>query len=497
MKYLRILGFALLVAGLSFSGRPAFSQFGGLGNIPVQSALIAAGNSGSAITGVPPQGHGTGESLAPTEGGLGEAQSINCGGCGCENAEHKNLRQTITDQEAATRKHTDDKFKEHQRWLTDDFYQQWVMTAMKMMAEQLVTNGMNQMLAVGSFLDAKDQLETQRLYQQHQAEARTDYQPTVDACVWGTAMEHITSTDRHATLAAHVLAKHGLDRQLGNDQSAAADGPEADANARLTFVRSLYCNPNDNAKEMTYICPNVGQSSMYINRDIDYSRYMGDSPTLNIDLTDTKLTGDEQDLLALQNYLYVNHPFSRLTMEQLKTQEGQEVWMLMRSVMAKHAVAENSFDNIMALKATAAPGNESNAQLISIIYQRMGLGDYDAQKMITGHDSGAGGNDSNDMSPPLDKPSYYALLQTLSQAVYQNPSFYVNLYDTSANIDRKNVAMQAIGLMVDRESFNSELREEGILSQILEAEVNKAQTRHEDAISRMKRNQSINQGQAQ
>ena len=66
-------------------------------------------------------------------------------------SEHKDGRTFITDQ-----------FKKHQNWLIDDFFKKHVFPAMADMTVQLVSVGMQQVMAIGMFLDAEQQLETQR-----------------------------------------------------------------------------------------------------------------------------------------------------------------------------------------------------------------------------------------------------------------------------------------------------------------------------------------------
>ncbi|MFP4098408.1 MAG: hypothetical protein ACLFU1_06450 [Alphaproteobacteria bacterium] len=51
--------------------------------------------------------------------------------------------------------------------------------------------------------------------------------------------------------------------------------------------------------------------------------------------------------------------------------------------------------------------------------------------------------------------------------MYESPRFFARLYDTPANIQRKSVAMKAIELMLDRALFESELRQEMLLSVML------------------------------
>ena len=113
----------------------------------------------------------TGTAVAATKlsGGadLADGSIVTCGGCACEDADQVATRQHIVDDYKAT-----DEFitaavrSENMEWILEDFFKTYFVRALKMMTEQLVTNGMNQMMAVGAILDAKTQLETQRLFQQ-------------------------------------------------------------------------------------------------------------------------------------------------------------------------------------------------------------------------------------------------------------------------------------------------------------------------------------------
>lgn len=72
-----------------------------------------------------------------------------------------------------------------------------------------------------------------------------------------------------------------------------------------------------------------------------------------------------------------------------------------------------------------------------------------------------------------ENPSYYAQLELLSKKIYQNPDFFANLYDKPTNVKRKSTAMKAIELMLDRALFESELRQEMMLSVMLSSKLNK------------------------
>ena len=85
-----------------------------------------------------------------------------------------------------------------------------------------------------------------------------------------------------------------------------------------------------------------------------------------------------------------------------------------------------------------------------------------------------GGTLDDGLAPGL-RPSYFALMEVLAQKIYLDAEFFTNLYDKPANVQRKEVAMQAINLMLERDMHKSELRSEMVLSVWLELELMKYQ----------------------
>ena len=67
-----------------------------------------------------------------------------------------------------------------------------------------------------------------------------------------------------------------------------------------------------------------------------------------------------------------------------------------------------------------------------------------------------------------DNPSYYSQMEMLTKIMYQHPNFYTNLYDKPANVDRMNASMQAIGLIQQRDRHESQMRQEMLISQLVE-----------------------------
>ena len=79
-------------------------------------------------------------------------------------------------------------------------------------------------------------------------------------------------------------------------------------------------------------------------------------------------------------------------------------------------------------------------------------------------------------------PSYFAQMEVLTHKLFEDPEFFVNLYDTPANVERIGVTLQALKLMQDRDRFESSLRREMLLSLILELQIRDRQGRVEAAI---------------
>ena len=139
-------------------------------------------------------------------------------------AMHTKTQQTVN-------QHTDAEFRRHHRWMEgDDFFSQSLGSAIFKMAEQFSAIALQQMQIVGSFLDAKHQMETNRLFQQLAAQAHKDYHPSEGLCTIGTAARNLPGSERDGEMAALVLARRSQDRQLMNANSSGAEGawPEAE-----------------------------------------------------------------------------------------------------------------------------------------------------------------------------------------------------------------------------------------------------------------------------
>lgn len=368
---------------------------------------------------------------------------------------------------------------QEQNFIVEDFFEDYWLRALAELTNFLSSFGMYQVEIVGTFFDAKSQLETRRLFFELQAEAHKDYHPSDDFCWFGTSSRSLASSDSRARLNMLAMSEHSLGRQLGYRGAAAAQGVQADKNSRWQKFVNTYCDPKDNSWEgagtgLDLACDRDGFGASVatgaldlgrVNRDVDYTRLIDAPRTLDVDFSagSTAVTENSEDILAMASNLYGhNVPSRALSKKKITTPAAKKLYMDLRSVVAKRNVAESSFNAIVSMKSAGTNGDASatsqpdvGAYMAAIIKDLMPTGTPDDEiYAILG-----------------ENPSYYAQLEVLSKKIYQNPDFIANLYDTPANVKRKSVAMKAIGLMLDRALFESELRQEMILSVMLSSEL--------------------------
>jgi hypothetical protein len=407
------------------------------------------------------------------------------------------LEQWITDFDEGTywrlTRHVRSEMTAEKIWMISIFWEDNLLPALMLMAEQLTAVAMQQMEIVGAFLDAKHQLETQQLLQRIAARTHKDYHPSVGLCEFGSGAKSLAASERKAEMNAVVLSQRSQDRQLGAVNTAASIGDDGDKEARIRQFREKFCDPFDNNNGLSYMCdwdqdgspgPNVGASNRdRMNKDVDYIRTVDAPWTLDVDFVSTTadpfdgnvpattLTDNEEEIIALASNLYGENVFVRPPAKALEAVPNQRItnmqklYLDMRSIIAKRAVAENSFNAITAMKSEGTPGSKD--YLVALM-RELGVSQADALKMLG------------------DNPSYYAQMEILTKKIYHNPDFYTNLYDKPANVDRKGVAMQAIALMQKFDLFKSYLRNEASLSVLLELAVMDLQEEAENEINQMR-----------
>lgn len=380
-----------------------------------------------------------------------------------------NCTSISASQTEQTIQHIDTEFQNHREWMIKTLFEQNVLPAMMLFAEQMTAMAMHQVMIVGTFLDAKHQLETQRLFQQLTAEAHKDYQPSEGMCTFGTAMRSLAASERKTDLTAVALSARVQQRELLSGNNVAAQGQLSDYLSRIDQFRKIYCNLNDNGGQLFELCPNPSPDLGRTDKDINFTSMIDSPLTLKLDFTPdgdvdhqlnqhvNTLSPDEEDLLALMANLYAHKVAPTVTPKFLSdvngvpNPQGTSNYMNVRSIAAKRSVARNS---LVAIAAMKAQGKEEVEPYLYAIMKEMGIADDDEIEKYLG-----------------DRPSYYAQMEVLTKKLYQNPVFYTELYDKPANVERKTVAMQAIELMQRRDMYRSVLRSEATLSVMLETAI--------------------------
>lgn len=347
---------------------------------------------------------------------------------------------------------------QHKFWTVDDFFYNYWLPKLMNMSAQLAAAAVDQMRLVGMLFDAKNLLETDRTVQELQVEANKDYQPSESFCWFGTNIRSLAETQNRGRFVQSSLGEMELSRQLGNYGVGSARDNE-DLKSRWMNFRSTYCDPKDNnwygsGSGLDLACGSGGADSKRRNNDIDYTRLIEQPRTLAVDFTKDEagtLDPAEEDVFALASNLYGHKtPLRRMAGLASKESGAQPFYLQLRSVMAKRAVAEASFNAIVGLKAQAETEGDTG-RFMAAITRDAGLDPADVREYLG------------------EKPSTYAQLEVLSQRMFQDPDFFVTLYDKPANVKRKKAALNAIELMLDRYLYESELRQEMLLSVLLSA----------------------------
>ena len=391
-----------------------------------------------------------------------QAQACDCvAGCGCSNQVAQQIMTLLRVEHTATDEYITLQFELHRQWMVDVFFRRYILAAMMRMVEQLSAVAMDQMMIIGAFLDAKEIVETQRLFQQLSAEAHRDYHPSEGLCSMGTVLRSTGGSERRGDMVALVMAQRSIDRQMSKVNSSGGTSPAEDKRIRARIWRDNHCDPNDSNGTLNGVCN--GTTPVRRNRDIDFTRTLGTPLTVDVNFDDGVSSNDEVDIVAMANYLYAHDlmhgvPAALLNSGDPKVALAKQTAMMQsRSVMAKRSVAENSFNIFVGMKSAGAnpapPAGPPTAQYMRALLQEMGFSPAEAASFI-------GGN-----------PSYWAQMEVLTKKIFHSPQFYVDLYDKPANVSRKGAALQALSLLQQRDTFDSTLRSEQLLSLILEIEL--------------------------
>ncbi|MCB1592670.1 MAG: hypothetical protein KDI90_09490 [Alphaproteobacteria bacterium] len=387
-----------------------------------------------------------------------------------------------------------DEFLRLERFIVHEMWEQSILPAMMLAAEQFTAVAMQQTMAIGTFFDARQQMETQQLLQVLQARAHKDYVPSIGICEFGTRIKSLARTERKAEVNTVILSQRALDRQLGHSGTSATYGTDIDIDNRLLQFRAKYCSEKDRNNTLSATCTALAWGGLsaaqrrQLDRDIDYFTVMDSPWTIRLDLTNTAITAagppviddiEEEDVFALDSNLFAHSVYPRPPARLLANKQAQEplnemqeAYLDLRSIVAKRNVAQNSFNAIAGMKAHGSTATDSGGNVVPMnariflepVLTELGVPAAEVLPLIG------------------ENPSYYAQMELLTKKVYQNPDFFTDLYDTPANVDRKLVTLQAIKMMQKFDLFKSFLRNEATFSVLLEVSVIELQREIEDQI---------------
>ncbi len=397
-----------------------------------------------------------------------------CSGCECfSETWQTDLQEWVTDWIEINLHIWLNMFLHRLMWFDWTYWQGYMLPAFQQMGTQLAAVGTQQVMAIGMMIDAKEQLEAQRLLQQLHAKANKDYTPSYGMCEFGTRMKSLASTERKGEMNSLILSERSLDRMFGNTATGATGGIKSDVTIRFEKFQEEFCNQKDNNNSLDFICPSMANPTQAersrLNKDIDFQRTVMHPMTINFDLTNGGVASEgDEEVIALSNNLYGFETFNRVDAKAIQNRNAgdqlsdiQTGYLAARAVVAKTSVAENSFNALMALKGEGTIGSR---QFLESYLEELGVPPTEVRNYLG------------------ENPSYYAQMEILTKTAYQSPTFYTNLYDKPVNVERKNTAMQAIGLIQKFDLLKSYLRTEASLSILLELSVNQLQREVNDAI---------------
>ncbi len=350
-------------------------------------------------------------------------------------------------------------------WFDLTFWQRHMLPLFMHIGNHFAGLGAFQVMIIGQFMDAQQQLEAQRDLQVMHARANKDYQPSKGMCEFATRIKSLAATERQGEVSALALSGRSTNRLLGSVDTGSWSGTKGDVAVRLDLFQSDFCDRFDNNNSLAYMCPNFPSTVIEkerLNKDVDYQRTIE-----NLTAASTTTANANAEVYAMANNLYGYESFERGDHLALLNSPGdasthaQQAYLDLRAAVAKTKVAENSFNALLASKVQGTPG--SRAYLAAYL-EELGV----PAGEINGY---LGAN-----------PSYNVQMEILTKKAYQNPTFYINLYDKPANVERKGVAIQAIGLIQKFDMLKSYLRTEASLSVLLELSVLQLQRQVESNI---------------
>jgi hypothetical protein len=315
----------------------------------------------------------------------------------------------------------------------------------------------------GTFMDASTLVDTQRDVQVLSTKTLQNYTPSEQICRFGTLSRSLSASEARVDANKLVLSEVGLSRNLGTMSNIASAGRGLDNESRIRMFVEKFCDLNDSNSGLTEICQIATPvADLNHNRDVDFNRTLDDKLTINADFTNATWTQEESNTIGLAHYLYGHRqPAKRISYSELNESSGTAgLYSEYRSVTARRAAAQNSYNTLAAMKAA---GSGASDDYMRAVLTQLGLPTADANRYLQAQNS----------TDPAVNASYYAQMDILAKKLYQDPAFFAGLMDSKTNVRRTSAAIQGVGLMQGRDMYRSMERSEMLLGLLVQLEARK------------------------
>lgn len=304
-------------------------------------------------------------------------------------------------------------------------------------------------MMLGAFIDGRVMNNTLADLQALNARAMNDYYPSETLCRFGTLPRSLAATESRIPMNRQAISQMVLANNL-QSKGTIFETPETTLTQFKDDVMANSCKPTDQNGGLKDFCKATDVDMQWAN--MDYTNVLDRPLTLNIDFSNSNDTSSEKRLASLIRNLTYYDPIS----EQNKTDStakaevkaGHYYDNRVNLIDTRHIAAARqlSADSLGTIAALKAEGTNGSANYMKAVLMKLGLSAADAKKMIG------------------DKPSYSAQMDILTKKIYQDPTFFANLYESPVNVDRQRVAMLAISLMQERDLLETLKRKELLLS---------------------------------
>lgn len=325
----------------------------------------------------------------------------------------------------------------------------WV-EGLRKISTQLKATIMLEAVMIGGFIDAQSHLSAQLALQRLAAEAVNDYTPSEALCRFGSLSKGLASSEGRSQVTKRALNEALGDRETMRRMTAYGMSPGAGDFARVRQFRNIYCDTYDESNALATFCETTASSANF-NKDVDFTRLLDVPLTLPVNFVTTptaaQLRGNA-DVMAYANNLFAGEAFRGFRSDDFKKQGVMDDDVQnYRSVVAARSLVRNSFTSFVGMKAEGTTGSATYMQAIA---NGLGLSATDVTRLV-------GSN-----------PSYFAQMEMLTKKIYQDPKFFVNLYEKPANVERQRAAMKGVSLQQQADLLDVLKRREMLLSVLLE-----------------------------